>query len=68
MYDIIGIHHEFTFSFHLVVLKLGIARQWPQLADYSVVTGQNINGAYIKAFSSSLCSSDVFRFQMHKKL
>jgi hypothetical protein len=47
---------------------IGIARQWPQLADYSVVTGQNINGAYIKVLSSFLRSSDVFDFQMHKKL
>jgi hypothetical protein len=46
----------------------GIARQWPQLADYSVVTGQNINGAYIKALGSSLRSSDVFDFQIHIKL
>ncbi len=46
---------------------IGIARQWPQLADYSVVTGQNINGAYIKAFSSSLRRIDVFDFQKHKK-
>jgi hypothetical protein len=55
------------FSFHLVVLKLGIARQWPQLADYSVVTGQNINGAYIKALSSSLMFS-IFKYIKNCKL